>query len=89
MAVTANGQDPDAGGLVGSNTGSGLIMASYATGAVAATASEDDDVEAGGLVGTSVGGVDTSYATGDAAATASGKVATPPRAASSAPATEP
>ena len=62
---------PNAGGLVGNNTAS--IAASYATGAVSATASENDDVDAGGLVGSSSGTIMASYATGDATATASGR----------------
>ena len=80
-AVTVNMGSPNAGGLVGVNTAS--IAASYATGAVSATASENAAANAGGLVGSSSGTIMASYATGDASAEApplGTPVATPTRA---------
>ncbi len=68
--VTVSEGSSYAGGFVGDN--SGAIAASYATGDVSATASENEDAIAGGLVGNSAGTVMASYATGDVAATAPG-----------------
>ena len=68
VAVTVSLGTPNAGGLVGNNAGD--IAASYATGDVSATASQNQLATAGGLAGTSGGTIMASYATGDASATA-------------------
>ena len=60
-----------AGGLVGHHQ-SGDIEASYATGDVEATASDGQDADVGGLVGSSAGSITASYATGAATAKATG-----------------
>ena len=73
--VTAVGATPSKfGGLVGSNTGTGIVNTSYAAG----TVDEADAVTVGGLVGQNTGTVETAYwdraATGQAAAIGDGTV---------------
>ena len=61
-----------AGGLIGTNSGTGTVTQSYATGAAVSVISVSGTSTAGGLIGRNVGGatVMQSYATGAATATA-------------------